>query len=506
MLPSGTCASPMGSIFPFLEKYLKSILLILEESSGLMRPELRIDARACDKLLVGPLLADAAALEHNNAVHLPQSRETVGDGDDRLPFHQFPQGLLYFHFTFAVERRGGFVEQKYRRIFQYRTGNCYALAFAARELDAALAHHRAVARRKPDNEVVRLCELRRFDDFLFGRARIPVRDILADSAMKEERFLRNDRDSVAEALLRHTRDISAVDLYGARIQIVVTQHEPHECGFPRARTADDTDPLSRRYDKRQVLKYGVFTVGETHVVERKRSAAYHKLRSVGLVGNLMRGDYLIETLPYFSPRFGKFIEIRAERLQEPFYPENDGDDKNDVSERKDAGAREADGHEYHNASENDEEDAVEDARPFPEVPAFQMRPPAVVCRSFQPLYLEFAARVFLHRAHVGEQINGSAVQNRLKVMCARRERDPAESEIYIDRQNNDDPCEKYPRDKRAHQEYDDEAPDGVYSELEKFPQKDVDDLAHARRRMPDFVHERARKTVRKIGAAVQCHV
>src|SRR3989344_177908 len=135
-----------------------------------------------------------------------------------------------------------------------------------------------------------------------------------------------------------------------------------------------------------------------------------------------------------------------------------------------------------------------------------MRPPAVVRRTFQPFNLEFAARVLLHRAHVGEQINGGAVQYRLKVMRARRKRDPAESEIYIDRQNNDDPCEKYPRDERAHQKHDDEAPDGVYSELEEFPQKDVHDLAHASRRVPYLVHEGARETVGKIGAAVERHV
>src|SRR3989344_7969298 len=98
-----------------------------------MRPELRINPASGDKLLVGSLLRHLPAFEHDDAVHLPQRREPVRDGDYRLPFHQFAEGLLDFHFTFTIERRGRLVEQKYRRVFQYRAGYRNALALAARE-------------------------------------------------------------------------------------------------------------------------------------------------------------------------------------------------------------------------------------------------------------------------------------------------------------------------------------------------------------------------------------
>src|SRR3989344_3391584 len=114
-----------------------------------MRPELRINPAAGDKLLVRSLLRYLPVFEHNNAVHFPQRREPVRNRDDRLPFHQFAERLLDFHFALAVERRGRLVEQEYRRVFQYRTGYRNALALAARELDTALAVHRAVAARKP---------------------------------------------------------------------------------------------------------------------------------------------------------------------------------------------------------------------------------------------------------------------------------------------------------------------------------------------------------------------
>src|SRR3989344_4412766 len=232
-----------------------------------MRPELRINPASGDKLLVRSLLRYLPVFEHNNAVHFPQRREPVRNRDDRLPFHQLAERLLDFHFALTIERRGRLVEQEYRRVFQYCAGNWDALAFAAGELDAALADHRAVAGRKPGDEVVRLRELRRFDDFLFGCARISVCDVLADGAVEEQRLLRHDRDGVAEALLRHARDIGAVNRNRPRTQIMVAQDEPDERGFPRARPADDTDPLPRRDDEREVLEDDVLPIGEARLIE-----------------------------------------------------------------------------------------------------------------------------------------------------------------------------------------------------------------------------------------------
>ena len=88
------------------------------------------------------LFDDAAAVQDDEAVHRGDGGEAVRDGDDGFALHQLVQALLDGGFDFAVQRRGGLVQDEYRRVFEEDAGDGNALPLAAGEFDAALAHLR----------------------------------------------------------------------------------------------------------------------------------------------------------------------------------------------------------------------------------------------------------------------------------------------------------------------------------------------------------------------------
>ena len=83
------------------------------------------------------------------------------DGDYRFPLHQSQQLVLDRKLDLAVERRGRLVEHQDRRVLEDHARDRDALALAARELHAALAHVRLVAGTslpvlEVDDEIVRV--------------------------------------------------------------------------------------------------------------------------------------------------------------------------------------------------------------------------------------------------------------------------------------------------------------------------------------------------------------
>src|SRR5208283_5553937 len=90
----------------------------------------------------------SAIREDQNAVHVAQSAETVGDDQAGAAGRQLVERLLHAAFAEGVERAGGFVEQQDGRVAQDGAGDSDALALAAgEEFSAALAAERRVALR-----------------------------------------------------------------------------------------------------------------------------------------------------------------------------------------------------------------------------------------------------------------------------------------------------------------------------------------------------------------------
>ena len=130
------------------------------------------------------LFDDAAAVQDDETIHCRDGGKAVRDGDDGFAFHQAVQAGLDGRFYFAVQRRGGFVENQDGRVFEQDAGDGDTLPLPAREFDATFAHLRvqtgiAVAVGKAGDEVARF---RLFDgalQFFFCRVRAAVEDVVA---------------------------------------------------------------------------------------------------------------------------------------------------------------------------------------------------------------------------------------------------------------------------------------------------------------------------------------
>ena len=92
------------------------------------------------ELAVGALLRQAPVLEDEYVVGGAHGGEAVGNDDDGHAAAQFVDTLLDDAFRLAVERAGGFVEDQQLRLLEQLAGDERALALAAGEADAAIAH------------------------------------------------------------------------------------------------------------------------------------------------------------------------------------------------------------------------------------------------------------------------------------------------------------------------------------------------------------------------------
>ena len=124
---------------------------------GLQGGEAPVDAvLAGHQLVVGPHLGDAAAVDHHDAVGVPHRRQAMGDDQGRATLHQLGQRLLDQELALGVEVGGGLVQDQDGRILQEGARDREALALAAGELHAALAHLGRVAVGQGGDEVVGL--------------------------------------------------------------------------------------------------------------------------------------------------------------------------------------------------------------------------------------------------------------------------------------------------------------------------------------------------------------
>ncbi len=155
---------------------------------------------------MGPLLDDPAPVDHDQPVEGRDGREPVGDGHHGLALHERRKRLLDRRLDLRIEGGGRLVEHQDGRVLQDHPGDGDALALAARELDAALAHMGVVAPPPPivlefEDEIVGMGEPGRLHDVALLRVRAPVGDIVADGAVQQGGVLRHHGDGGAQAVL-----------------------------------------------------------------------------------------------------------------------------------------------------------------------------------------------------------------------------------------------------------------------------------------------------------------
>ena len=147
-------------------------------------------------------------------------------------------------FGFAVERGGRFIQQQDRRVLQEGARDGDALPLPARDLDPAIADHGRHALGKIFDEIATRRD-RRAQHLVIGRVRPSVADVFHDRAVEQRDVLRHHRDRLAQALLRHPRNVLAVDRDAAALDVVEPLQQREQAGFSAAGMTDQPDPLSR---------------------------------------------------------------------------------------------------------------------------------------------------------------------------------------------------------------------------------------------------------------------
>ena len=199
------------------------------------------------QFIVGPAFGYDAAFDDDDEVGVADGAEAVGDGDDGPALHEFFEGVDDEFFGFAVEGRGGLVEQEDGTVADHDTGDADALTLASGEGEAALPDRGVVAEGHRHDEVVGVGEFGGGDHFFFGCAGTAEGDVLEDGSAEEDGVLKNVADLIAEMLDLVLADVLAVDMDGAGLHIVEAGDEADDGGFSAAGGADDTDELAWLY-------------------------------------------------------------------------------------------------------------------------------------------------------------------------------------------------------------------------------------------------------------------
>ena len=173
-----------------------------------MRPQAGVNAALGQQLGVGAFFHDVAAVHDDEAVHRGDGGEAVGNGDHGLALHEAVQALLDGGFHLGVQRAGGFVQQQDGRVFEHDAGNGHALALAARELHAALAHMGFIAAAalrvgQGVDEGGGLGALGGGVQFFLAGIGAAVEDVVAHRTVQQRGVLRDHANGVAQAVLRH---------------------------------------------------------------------------------------------------------------------------------------------------------------------------------------------------------------------------------------------------------------------------------------------------------------
>src|SRR3989344_7940737 len=115
---------------------------------------------------------------------------------------------------------------------------------------------------------------------LFVRGIAPsIQNILFERPVKEERLLRNERDSIPQALLRHGGNILTVYGDASACDIVKSEQQPRDGGLSRSRRTDKCHLFSSRDAKRELVEDRAGLVErENDFVERNSGILHPKRR------------------------------------------------------------------------------------------------------------------------------------------------------------------------------------------------------------------------------------
>ena len=158
---------------------------------------------------------------------------------------------------------------------------------------------RVVAVGEATDEFVRLRKTADALDLLVARVRIAPAEIFLDSSGKQQIFLQNDRDLIAQSVESVIAHVDAAYLDRALAHVVKAGDELDERGLAATRAADDTHRLAGRDEEVYVcecLFVGSSLIGKADLIEKHASVAHLGDGAFGLSYLALLAEHLAKTV------------------------------------------------------------------------------------------------------------------------------------------------------------------------------------------------------------------
>ena len=199
------------------------------------------------QLAMGAAGGDDAALEHGHLVGGGDRGRAVADHERGPVRRRAPQRGQQRRLGAGVEVAGDVVERQHPRLDQQRPRDGHALALAARQRDAGLAHlgvQAVVHGVQRPRELGRRCGRLHLG---VGGVAAAVGDVVPDGPVDQEALAVGDRNGLPQGVQAHRAHVGARDLDAPAIDVVEPVDQRDHRRLPRAGRSDDGERAPVRH-------------------------------------------------------------------------------------------------------------------------------------------------------------------------------------------------------------------------------------------------------------------
>ena len=199
------------------------------------------------------LFNDVAVAHNEDDIALFDRRQAVGDNKARPAAHHLGKRLLNAYLGEGVDRGSRLVQNQNARVGQHRARYAQKLPLTEAEVVALLADHRVVALRHTADKAVRVGGFCRFDHLFIGRVLGAVAQVFHDCAIEQPALLKHHSKAFSQLIALHCRNINAVKVNAAAVQLVKPHKQVYQRGLSAARGADYRNVAAALDIERKVL-------------------------------------------------------------------------------------------------------------------------------------------------------------------------------------------------------------------------------------------------------------
>ena len=235
---------------------MQFLLLVLQLVQAVVNAALR------EKFLMSALFAQAAFVEHQNAVGVLNGAQAMRDHQRGAAGQQTVQRFANQQFRFGIHAGGSFVKNQEARIVRKGSRKINELALSNGKRGAALVDARWQFLRAA-HEQNRPGRFRRWRVSTSSRVMPGVPRRMLDSIVPVKRngSCKHDSEMPAKILQIEEADVDAIQQNLPALNVVETQQQGDQRGFAGAGVADNRESLARRNAEGHVAQHPVFVGG-----------------------------------------------------------------------------------------------------------------------------------------------------------------------------------------------------------------------------------------------------